>query len=414
MKKVGECVSWALRKGCVSMYGAPSICTFPAFSYVTAILAVCATIQSIGPAMFNLGLLASILSSASCFLPVEIIFKEVNNGFKMNKRYKRLTKNILKRLKLAVKVICKEDKTTAVGLMCEANSLVTKRTKLLSDIMRCQEGMQWETLPIKMFRSHWLSLIEKLEEIDTNLRGTELALTCTNSFPVNNIFDQDLVRGLNSLEEHVSLTIKQAKQTLRGGSLTIPESNGRSITQFLQSLHVIPTTHQQLSIFFFLFYAKLLHKKSFTQPPTCAEHENNPKSKEKWVVTLRNTNLKPAVKPSLSLALAVLLGLVYSKENGFWAGLAVAVGYVSGREATFRGANVKVRGTVLGSVYGVLVCFVFERFIPIRFMALLPWFIITSFLQRSGMYGTAGGISAVIGAVLILGTKALGHQVSLL
>lgn len=54
----------------------------------------------------------------------------------MNQSYKRLTKNILKRLKLLVKVICEEDKITAVGLMSHAKSLVTKRTKLLSIIIR--------------------------------------------------------------------------------------------------------------------------------------------------------------------------------------------------------------------------------------------------------------------------------------
>lgn len=54
----------------------------------------------------------------------------------MNQSYKQLTKNILKRLKLLVKVICEEDKITAVGLMSHAKSLVTKRTKLLSIIIR--------------------------------------------------------------------------------------------------------------------------------------------------------------------------------------------------------------------------------------------------------------------------------------
>ena len=274
--------------------------------------------------------------------------------------------------------------------------------------------MQWERLPIKIFRSHCLSLIERLQEVDTNLRGMELALACTNSFPIN-ILDQDFKHGLNSLEEHVTLTIKQAKQSLRDGSLTVPESNAKTTTHFLQSLHTIPTTYQELSICFFLFCAKLLHKKSLTEPPTCTQdllvkkNGNSPKEKlANLIATLRNTNLMPAIKFSLSLGLSVFMGLIYSKENGFWAGLPVAVSYVSGREATFRAANVKAQGTVLGTVYGVLGCFVFERFLPIRFLSLLPWFIFTSFLQRSKMYGPAGGISAVIGAILILGRKNFG------
>jgi len=274
--------------------------------------------------------------------------------------------------------------------------------------------VKWEIVPFKILRSHCSSQIERLQEVDTNLRGMELALTSTNSFTIN-IPNQDLKHRLNCLQEHVSLTIKQPKQGLRGGSLTVPESNAKDGTLFLQSLQTIPTTHQELPIFFFLFCAQLLHKKPFTQAPTSAHHnnknENSHKGKGKWanwIATFRNTNFIPAIKFSLSLGLTVFMGLVYSKENGFWAGLSVAVSYVSGREHTFRAANVKAQGTVLGTVYGVLGCFVFERFLPVRFLSLLPWFIFTSFLQRSPVYGPAGAISAVIGAVLILGRQNYG------
>lgn len=118
--------------------------------------------------------------------------------------------------------------------------------------------------------------------------------------------------------------------------------------------------------------------------------------------------LMPAFKCSLSLGLAVLFGLLYNKENGYWSGLSVAISLASAREATFKVANVKAQGTVLGSVYGVLGCSLFGKFLPIVFLSLLPWFIFTSFLQRSRMYGQAGGISAVIGAVTILSRKNFG------
>ncbi|CAJ1955756.1 unnamed protein product [Sphenostylis stenocarpa] len=332
----------------------------------------------------------------------------------MNESSKLLTKNILKRLKLLIKVICEEDKATAIGLISHTKSLVTKRTKLLSMITLYQEGMKWEMLPMKIFRPHCLSLKERLEEVETNLRGMELALTCTDAFPIN-ILNQDLKDVLNSLEEHVTLTLKQAKQGLRGGSLTVPESNAKDITHFLQSLHTLPRTHQELHIFFVLFCAKLLYRTPLTQTPTCAQdnskNENSLEGKEKWanwIARLRNTDFIPAIKFSLSLGLTVFMGLVYSKENGIWAGLSVAVSYVSGREATFRAANVKAHGTVLGTVYGVLGCLVCESLVTLRFLSLFPWFIFTSSLQRSQMYGPAGAISAVIGAILILGRKNYG------
>ena len=277
--------------------------------------------------------------------------------------------------------------------------------------------MKWERLPINFFKPHYNNLGEKLQEVDTNLIGMELALSSYKSFPIN-ILDQDLKHGLNTLEEHVSLTIKNAKHSfLGGGSLTVPESNAKNITHFLQSLHTIPTTQQELPIYFFLFCAKLLHMKPSTEGPINAQaqpihkKEISHEGKDKWAswaTKLKSTNLLPAIKYSFALGLSVFMGLLYSKESGFWSGLPVAVSYVSGREATFRAANVKAQGTVIGTVYGVLGCFVFNRLLSIRFLSLLPWFIFTSFLQRSRMYGPAGGISAVIGAVLILGRKNIG------
>ena len=132
------------------------------------------------------------------------------------------------------------------------------------------------------------------------------------------------------------------------------------------------------------------------------------KSGANWVATFRSTNLVLAIKFSLSLGLAVFIGLIYSIENAFWAGLPLALTYVSGREAIFRAVNVKAQGTALGSMFGVLGYFVFERSLPLRLFSLFPWFIFSSFLQQSRMYGPAGGTSTAIGALLILGRKNFG------
>ncbi|KAM0996339.1 hypothetical protein ACFX2C_006356 [Malus domestica] len=82
-----------------------------------------------------------------------------------------------------------------------------------------------------------------------------------------------------------------------------------------------------------------------------------------------------ALKCSLSLSLAVIFGLIYSKENDNWAGLSVATSLASAREATFNAANAKAQGTVLGTVYGVLGCFLFQAFLSIRLLSLIPWLI---------------------------------------
>lgn len=259
---------------------------------------------------------------------------------------------------------------------------------------------------------------EKLQDIEVALRGMEIALEINTPFPFGRLMlDGELKEGLVRLEDHISLTIKQAKNFLPGDSLTVnPESNAEDIMKFFQTLQNIPPTHQDLPSYFFLFCMKLLHGKSLPKPtaknPVQKNEENNNyrlSFKEVWnSCGLKSKRVMPALKFSLSLGFSVLFGLIYSKPNGYWSGLPVAISFAATREATFKVANIKAQGTVLGTVYGVIGCFLFERFLPFRFMSLLPWFLFTSFLRQSKMYGQAGGISAVIGALLILGRKNFG------
>ncbi|GAB4860181.1 hypothetical protein Ancab_011658 [Ancistrocladus abbreviatus] len=287
--------------------------------------------------------------------------------------------------------------------------------------------MHWERLPIKWFRRcSSINPGDQFEELETVLRGMETALT-SSSFPVT-ILDEESKDGVKRLQELVSRDLMTPKGSwLPPDTSTVPESDAGQVVddQFLQTFQNLPQTHEDLPYLFFLFCLRLLQKESRTT--TCMGEHDNPApqkddsngpcreitslSKKLWTilcVKVHPRRLIPALKCSLSLGFAVLLGVVYSKENGYWAGLPVAISLASAREATFKVANVKAQGTVLGTVYGVLGCFVFERFVQIRFLSLLPWFIFTSFLQQSKMYGQAGAVSAVIGAVLILGRKNFG------
>lgn len=259
---------------------------------------------------------------------------------------------------------------------------------------------------------------KKLAELELSLKGMEMALTNISSFPVR-MMEGKSKEGLQLLEEHISLIFKQIKNSSPCDPLTFPESSAENIIESLQTLHITPTDDQDLCSLFFLFCMKLLHCKPLTKPITSKQENegSNNSSKQNgffksirsnWTMNLSSRRLMPAFKCSLALGLAILFGLLYSKENGYWSGLPVAISLASAREPTFKVANVKAQGTVLGTIYGVVGCFVFERFLPIRFLSLLPWFIVTSFLRRSKMYGQAGGISAAIGAVLILGRKNFG------
>ncbi|EEF31018.1 conserved hypothetical protein [Ricinus communis] len=330
---------------------------------------------------------------------------------------KLLAENASKRLKLYVKAFAAEDGALALSSISQAKLLASAGTKLLQNIKRYQGSMKWERLPFKFLRHYYMNPGEKLQELEIPLKGMEMALTGISSFPVK-MAEGETKESLQ-LEEHVSLTLKQIKNCLPCDSLTVPESKAETIIESLQTLQIIPKATQDLSSLFFLFCMKLLHCKPLPkQTSSKQESEGSTTSSKKnsfldsiwtnWAMNVRSKRLMPAFKCSLSLGLAILFGLLYSKENGFWSGLPVAISLAASREATFKVANVKAQGTVLGTVYGVLGCFVFERFMPIRFLSLLPWFILTSFLRRSRMYGQAGGISAAIGAVLILGRKGFG------
>lgn len=288
--------------------------------------------------------------------------------------------------------------------------------------------MKWEGLSsVSVFGPwHINHAGERLQDIEISFRGMEMALTSTPSYPVN-MRDGELKDGLLRLEEHLSLRLKKTKSFSPYDPPTVPETSAEDVMKFLQTLETIPTAHQDLPSYFFFFCMTFLHSKVLPKP-SASEQDNAVKKNENstdhhpskangfslrgvlsnWPMKVNSNRLMPALKCSLSLGFAVLFGLLYSKENGYWSALPIAITLASAREATFKVANVKAQGTVLGTVYGVLCCFLFRRFLPIRFLSLLPWIIFTSFLQRSRMYGQAGGISAVIGAVIILGRKNFG------
>ncbi|KAJ6424969.1 hypothetical protein OIU84_025692 [Salix udensis] len=332
----------------------------------------------------------------------------------------RLAENVSERLDLYVKAFCAEDNALALSYISQAKPLTIAGAKLLSSIKRYQESVKWERLPLKFLRNSNLNLGERLQELEIPLRGMEMALSTTSSFPIR-MLEAETKQVLAQQEEHVSLTLKQIKNCLPRDSSTVSESNADKIIESLQTLHATtPTNHEDLPTFFFLFCMKLLHCRSLAKPITSIHQKDSSTPCEKngffkstwmsnWSTSVNRKRLKPAFKCSLSLGLAVLFGLIYNKNYSCWSGLLVAISIAAAREATsFKAANVRAQGTVLGTVYGVFGCFVFERYLPLRFISLLPWFVVTSFLRRSQMYGQAGGISAVIGALLLLGRKDFG------
>ncbi|XP_055835325.1 uncharacterized protein LOC129903837 [Solanum dulcamara] len=324
--------------------------------------------------------------------------------------------NAAERINLFVKAFSAEDKTSALALISQANSLVNNGPKLLQAIKSKQESMKWERFPFKFLRPYGENPGDKFQEIQTPLRGMEIAL---ENSPVSILNIIDLKDGLEKLGDHISKQIKN--MSIDESPATVPESNANDAEKFLQTLQTMQPTKKDLPSLFFLFCLKLLLNKpifplsskkgvEIGSNKQIDDHQEGfiRKTWNNLAITINSRRFMASFKCSLSLGLAILFGSIYSKENGFWAGLPVAISLAATREATFKVANVKAQGTVLGTVYGVLGCFLFEKIVQIRFLSLLPWFIVSSFLSRSRMYGQAGGISAVIGAVLILGRKGFG------
>ncbi|XP_060168913.1 uncharacterized protein LOC132599617 [Lycium barbarum] len=322
--------------------------------------------------------------------------------------------NAAERINLFVKAFSAEDNTSALALILQAKSLVNNGPKLLQAIKSKQESMKWERFPFKFLRSYGDNPGDKFQEIQTPLRGMQIALENSPPFPVG-ILNTELKDGLEKLGDHIS---KQIKNMSLIESATVPESDAHDAEKFLQTLQTIQPTKKDLPSLFFIFCLKNLlskpifplssKKESIGSNKQVDQEEFMRKTWNNLAITINSRRFMAAFKCSLSLGFAILFGSIYSKENGFWAGLPVAISLAATREATFKVANIKAQGTVLGTVYGVLGCFLFERFVQIRFLSLLPWFIVSSFLSRSRMYGQAGGISAVIGAVLILGRQGFG------
>ncbi|XP_021716188.1 uncharacterized protein LOC110684092 [Chenopodium quinoa] len=369
------------------------------------------------------------VGAVACFLALLLPYPHLASS-QVTKNSKLFVENATDRLKLFVKAFCAQDDVTSQALISQTRCLAGKAKKFIQCIKSKQESMQWERFPLKFIRPYCTNPGDRFQELETPLRGMDIALSNTK-VPIS-IVDEQLKDGMDLIEGEISQNLHQLKSHTPSETITVPESTEGQVMGFLQKLETPPSNEKDLPSYFFFFCMKLLHSQSraMTIPPNQQKTDQNTPQKKNQQQHLNKNNenqngfslksiwannwptakerLTIAINCSLSLGFSVLFGLYYSKPNGYWSGLPVAVSFAAAREATFKVANVKFQGTVIGNVYGVLGCFIFERFVQIRFISLLPWFIFTSFLQQSKMYGQAGAVSAVIGAILILGRRNFG------
>nr|GEX02460.1 para-hydroxybenzoic acid efflux pump subunit AaeB/fusaric acid resistance protein [Tanacetum cinerariifolium] len=331
----------------------------------------------------------------------------------VTKKFHIYTENASERSSLYMKAFLSEDKPTAQDLISQAEPIAKSGTKLLGHINLIQEGVKWDRHCVQDFKSSFVKMGDRLENIETPIKGMEMALANIPSFPVD-VINEDFKTILQSGRVQQILKLEHAKCFIPfDEAVTVPESKDELFDKSLNTFTSISPTHKHLPTYFFLSCFELLVDNLNMSPKPRSIDDQKVDIAEELSVGTNLTRwakerLVFGLKCSLSLGLAVLLGMFFDKKNGYWSGLTIAISFVEGRLPIFTVANNRIQGTAIGSVYGVLGSVLLNQFAEIRFIILLPWIVFTSLLQHSQMFGESGGISAVIGALLILGRKNFG------
>ncbi|XP_023517881.1 uncharacterized protein LOC111781489 [Cucurbita pepo subsp. pepo] len=338
-------------------------------------------------------------------------------SFQIRKLSRAYCENGCERMGAMVEGFGAKTKAEAAASMAEAKALSTTGTKLLRSIQPNLGGMIWER--------QQKEIAEKLEGFEVALRGMEAALT-SPSIAIG-AMDEQLCNSLNDLKPKATLKLQSFKISFPPNATTAPETKPPFSTP--PPLNVSLITPQILPPSFFLRCMELLHYGSTAAAATrnlVSDVEIDRKANGIEVTELRDggtentrwgilSNILPtkqslcfALKCSITLGLAVFLGLTYTKSNGYWSGLTVAISLATERQAVFTVANARAQGTAMGSIYGVLCCFILRKLEYLWLLPLLPWVVFSSFLVHSRMYGPAGATSSALGALLVLGRKNYG------
>ncbi|TKY62266.1 p-hydroxybenzoic acid efflux pump subunit AaeB [Spatholobus suberectus] len=322
--------------------------------------------------------------------------------YEIRKLYRLYAKNTCERFDCNIEVISASDNSTAVSFLTQAKSLSTTGDRLHQSITSKLDGMHWERT--KVFNRHWIDPEEKQLDLELPIRAMGIALSNCTSFPVG-VIDEELRGVLHNCRGQFSKKLNQRANCF--DATTTSEMKKAILTKNLSIAYKdLPTSFFLYCVHLLLDDSPIVKKTDHVQGITQKSGDSR-RSTRKVVMYLTPSyiNLAFAFKSSLTLGLAVFFGLTYNEENGYWAGLLIALCFVTGRHPTFSLANARGQGTAMGSIYGILCCFIFKKIVKFSFLPLLPWVIFSSFLRYSRMYGEAGGIAAITGALLVVGMK---------
>ncbi|KAL6528708.1 hypothetical protein OROMI_029353 [Orobanche minor] len=344
----------------------------------------------------GLGALASVLAS---MIPCPGLA-----CYEVRKLCRVYAENASQRINIYLRAFGARDCHTKMELISQAKPLAETGDKLLQCIRILQEGMQWERPWIQYLIPNLACPEDIFQRMELQMRGMEYSLTYSHAFPSQGIDQEQLSNVLQCISTRLHQKIEQQLRSCYSPFDPTPEFTEMPSLLSLQTM--FPTLDHDWLSFYFSCIEDMQLNNHVDDKRKFQTHQAN--TLKTWFSKLTSkSRLEFAFKCSLSLSLAVLFGSVFDRENGCWAGLTIAVSSVTGRQAVFTIANSRAQGTAIGSVYGIICCFLFH-YKELRLLALIPWIIFTSFLMHSKMYGQTGGVSAAIGALLILGRKHYG------
>ncbi|BFI38620.1 hypothetical protein MPTK2_6g90350P [Marchantia polymorpha subsp. ruderalis] len=126
--------------------------------------------------------------------------------------------------------------------------------------------------------------------------------------------------------------------------------------------------------------------------------------KQGWKRFKREQALR-AFKVSLAMSLAALAGCMYNEAYAFWAMVSVAFIMQNQQGGSFRMANLRLQGTVLGSIYAYLMLNLMSKHPQLLLLALVPWVVLLSYLRFSKLFGASGVIAGLTAAIVMLGAE---------
>lgn len=209
-----------------------------------------------------------------------------------------------------------------------------------------QDGIQWERPRILSGKLDLSGIEDRLQHMELPLRGMEYSLASSPALQDQQVGQDQVTSGLQDLSVQLQLKVAQFKHLLPTNSKTGPAMDQRPL---LPLEEVFPVGQYEWVYFFFSCVDMLLNDNvNDCRLPKEVQIQLGKtdtgffRKCKTWILKLTSrSRLEFAFKCSVSLGLAVLLGLIFDKENGVWAGLTIAISFVNGKQAVFVVANTR-------------------------------------------------------------------------